>query len=39
LLFGYITAETALNNFNEIKSELAEYVAVLEEYGKLTVPT
>jgi len=32
LLFGYITAETALNNFNEIKSELAEYVAVLEEY-------
>jgi hypothetical protein len=32
LLFGYITSETALNNFNEIKSELAEYVAVLEDY-------
>ena len=32
LLFGYITAETTLNNFNEIKSELAENVVVLEEY-------
>ena len=32
LLFGYITAETILNSFNEIKIELAENVAVLEEY-------
>ena len=32
MLFGYITAETTLNNFNEIKSELAENVVVLEEY-------
>jgi hypothetical protein len=32
LLFGYITAETILNSFNEIKIELAENVAVLEDY-------
>jgi hypothetical protein len=32
LLFGYISTETALNNFNETKKEISDFTSVLEDY-------
>jgi hypothetical protein len=32
LLFGYIRTDAALNNFNEIKSQISELTTILEDY-------
>jgi hypothetical protein len=32
LLFGYITTDNALNNFNDIKTQIADYTSVFEDY-------